>query len=808
VRCDRNDPCGNCLDQNTTCTRSRGMKRLPKRDLTIGRARSREPPSLTASNTATPSATALSYGSRLQSIDPTQLLNFNNIPSTATATAGLDNSFIADLLDDPMVLLDVGVGVGMGMGMGYELQSWMAIVPLTDAQTINRRRRVVGNPGASGADSPLNLNPNSQHSASWGRSQVLESALSVASQVLGSMEYFTDTGGVLSAEEAGQRNVPSIEFLYWMLKDIGSTKFGPFIADYFRHISNHTLKHMGLALLFNTASYPESILYTVCVNSVAYKFLNATLATESDPDLAQSLRASALLYRETAKAALQRIPLTAKPSLALLQAILCGIFLSQGIGDTSSCRELARTACRVCMDIGIGIGIGIGVGPTSTSAAAAVAAAGDDGMNLKMDLSHVSEEEYYCFMWCYQLDRNYAWKIGSPRVLLVDPETDVDPPPATTTASQLIRIYLDLAKVQDAMIPFLNEPGKAGSDESFQGGKFLLARMETVRRDIDLIKPPSPNWRGLDATSEIATLDFAYHSILTNLLHLRQISLGHTTASVPAASGLRTGAGTGTSTGTPRATTTTTATASTRTMPASPQTETAIYLDSARRNLLALITICASSDEQKTVAYLHWTILYYPITACIALFCNALATGHEGDVEILRAVSNSLAASGSLSAPIAAMRRLLVEFVRLSRGVFSGAHNAIDENNNHGDHGGGGGVPRGVEEAEQQRAAEQGNGSSRRNNDGGNAGAGSLEAISTTGSAGVFPMSVLGQGAAGVQIPPGSPWLGGGAAGGSTNQEAFGMGMGMGMGFAVSSIGQQDGAAGFDYMVNDSVFSF
>ncbi|KAL2788070.1 hypothetical protein BJX66DRAFT_309495 [Aspergillus keveii] len=701
VRCDRNNPCGNCLDQNTSCTRSRGMKRLPKRDLVMSRTRSRDlQPEVSAVSTPATTHPRLLLDPSISRASDFDFVNmgFSFPTSTAsTATAALDTSFLADILEDPTMLLDVE----------YELHSWMAVVPLTDAQMINRRRRI----GHSGS------NTNSQHLASWGRSQVLESALSVASQVLGSMEYFTETAGAVPSEE--QRNLPSIEFLYWMLKDIGSPKFGPFISDYFRHISNDTLKHMGLSLLFNTATHPNSILYTVCVNSVAYKFLTATLATEPDPELAQSLRTSALAYRETAKAALQKIPLTAKPSLALLQAILCGIFLSQGTGDTSSCRELARTACRACMDIGI-------------------------GNRMRGDIGSVSEEEYYCFMWCYTLDRNYAWKFGSPRVLLVDPETDVDPP-AAASASQLMRIYLDFAKVQDAMIPYLDDPDKAGSDESFQCGRFLLRRMEGVRRDIDSIKPPSPNWRGLDATSEIATLDFAYHSILTNLLHLRQISLGHAAASTSTVPAAVAGADTG---------------ASNTTSPA--QTETAIYLDSARRNLLALITICASSDEQKTVAYLHWTILYYPITASIALLCNAIATGHEGDVEILRAVSNSLAQSGALSAPIAAMRRLLVEFVRLCRGV---GGFAPDNGSGSGGLLEGGGVN-----------ADVGRGDD---------GSGTLPVPGTVS----FPVS---------------PWVGTGA---SHDR------LGMEMGLAASTMEQQvDGmvsTAGFDFMAHDdSVFSF
>ncbi|CEL02596.1 hypothetical protein ASPCAL03763 [Aspergillus calidoustus] len=731
VRCDRNDPCGNCVDQNTSCTRSRGMKRLPKRDLMMSRARSRD---RQASGVSTPvstvgAASVAAYGSLLdRSIGRSNDIDFVNVGfDFPTATATLDTSFLADILEDPGMLLDVE----------YELHSWMAIVPLTDAQMINRRRRI----GHS------HSNTNSQHLASWGRSQLLESALSVASQVLGSMEYSTETAGVVPPEE--QRNVPSIEFLYWMLKDIGSPKFGPFISDYFRHISNPTLKHMGLSLLLTStpATNPDSIIHTVCVNSVAYKFLTATLATEPDPDLAQSLRTNALAYRETAKAALQKIPLTTRPSLALLQAILCGIFLNQGSGDTRTCRELARTACRVCMDIGI-------------------------GARMRTDLGSVSEEEYYCFMWCYTLDRNYAWKFGSVRVLVVDRGTDVDPP-AAAAASQLMRIYLEFAKVQDAMIPYLDEPDRARGDERFQFGRFLLDRMEGVRGDIDQIKPPSPDWRGLDATSEIATLDFAYHSILTNLLHLRQISLGHvagTATSIPtsvagAAMDLGAGAGAGPY--------------STPSQP-QPQTETAIYLDSARRNLLALIRICASSDEQKTVAYLHWTILYYPITASIALLCNAIATGHEGDVEILRAVSNSLAQSGALSAPIAAMRRLLVEFVRLCRG---GSVVGDNPSSAFGVDGGDDGMVANAN-ANVGRSMQAGTGVG--NADG--------SVLPVTDSVSMLV----------------SPWAG---ASGSQDGLGLGVGMEMGLGLAVSTVEpQMEGMAtmaGVDFMGHDeTVFSF
>jgi hypothetical protein len=82
---------------------------------------------------------------------------------------------------------------------------------------------------------------------------------------------------------------------------------------------------MGLSLLRKTASPHETLLYTVCVNSVAYKFINCLLMNEEDDELSQMLRERAVKYKRTAQAALRRIPLVASPSLALLQATLCGV---------------------------------------------------------------------------------------------------------------------------------------------------------------------------------------------------------------------------------------------------------------------------------------------------------------------------------------------------------------------------------------------------------------------------------------------------------------------------------------------------
>ena len=80
------------------------------------------------------------------------------------------------------------------------------------------------------------------------------------------------------------------------------------------------------------------------------------------------------------------------------------------------------------------------------------------------------------------------------------------------------------------------------------------------------ITTPSDRWKGLDTHSEIAALDFAYHSVMTTILHLIQLTPGQTL------------------------------------------TAKDLYLDSARQELSALVSICLSANKQSTVAFLHWLV--------------------------------------------------------------------------------------------------------------------------------------------------------------------------------------------------------
>ncbi|CAI7616769.1 unnamed protein product [Penicillium discolor] len=300
VRCDRGNPCGNCQDNDTTCTRQRVMKRNKNSSqLAVVKNRSRTRPK-SPQVTSTPQDPQISppgpsdYSATTPSIYPR--LDYQQ-------SHGEPPGF-----DKPLSLHDAHATIQ------YQLDNlkWPAI---------NRR-------------------------------QILESGLGLASRL---SESFGDPMQVASAITVNEEQIrtPSFELLTWMLKDINEATLGSFVRDYFRHVSEATLKQMGLNLLHRTGSPHDLLISTVCVNGMASRFLTAITTTGIDSELIHEMTHSVVQFQAAAKVALRSIPLLTNPSLALLQALISGIFLHQGSGDITVCWELTKAACRVCTSLGL-----------------------------------------------------------------------------------------------------------------------------------------------------------------------------------------------------------------------------------------------------------------------------------------------------------------------------------------------------------------------------------------------------------------------------------------------------------------------
>ncbi|KAJ5847505.1 hypothetical protein N7455_011462 [Penicillium solitum] len=294
VRCDRGNPCGNCQDNDTTCTRQRVMKRTKNSSqLAVVKNRSRTRPK-------SPQVTSTPQDPQISPPGPSD--HSATTPSTYPRLDYQQSHGEPPGSDKPLSLHDAHATIQ------YQLDNlkWPAI---------NRR-------------------------------QILESGLGLASQL---SESFGDPVQVVSDITVNEEQIrtPSFELLTWMLKDINEATLGSFVRDYFRHVSEATLKQMGLNLLHRTGSPHDLLISTVCVNGMASRFLTAITTTGIDSELIHEMTHSVVQFQAAAKVALRSIPLLTNPSLALLQALISGIFLHQGSGDITVCWELTKAACRI-----------------------------------------------------------------------------------------------------------------------------------------------------------------------------------------------------------------------------------------------------------------------------------------------------------------------------------------------------------------------------------------------------------------------------------------------------------------------------
>lgn len=105
----------------------------------------------------------------------------------------------------------------------------------------------------------------------------------------------------------------------------------------------------------------------------------------------------------------------------------------------------------------------------------------------------VCEEEYYCVAWCYILDKNFAFRMGRFETLLdieIGHFTSGQPSHQHST-SDLFRIYMSLAGVQAAVLPYLTWHSSmltGGLSSSHGMGKHWLVNMQQIQERIEQVR--------------------------------------------------------------------------------------------------------------------------------------------------------------------------------------------------------------------------------------------------------------------------------------------------------------------------------
>lgn len=82
---------------------------------------------------------------------------------------------------------------------------------------------------------------------------------------------------------------------------------------------------MGLALIHGAGDAETRLLYSICVNSAAYKFINTVLSEGDAGGIDDCMRNEATRYLQSVQLAMTRIHLLSPPSLLFLQSLLCSV---------------------------------------------------------------------------------------------------------------------------------------------------------------------------------------------------------------------------------------------------------------------------------------------------------------------------------------------------------------------------------------------------------------------------------------------------------------------------------------------------
>ncbi|KAL0256856.1 hypothetical protein SLS55_007665 [Diplodia seriata] len=448
------------------------------------------------------------------------------------------------------------------------------------------------------------------------RRTVLRSVGELINQLDGKLKASTSARADFSCTGTGLQDIqyPSIEFLCWMLKEIKGDRLGFHVSSYFKHINPKNLENMGIALVNQQEDQDTLLLYSICVNAMAVKFLNTIIPEETSPEIVEEMRKSVQKYMTSAKIAMSRIPLLASPSLTLLQALLCSAFIVQGQGDTAACWAFTSAACKTCMDLGLHTGRGDFYDPRSDT-----------------------NELYYCFVWCYNLDKSFSMNLGRRTSLLY---TDLIKPTESIwneAPVNLMTIYLELSRIQSVVVSDLTHKSKDEdtSEHSHKSALIskMLEQMQDVKNEMDKLKDEPEKFRGLFMESEINALEFSYWCIMTAIRRCERATTGSKT--------------------------------------------------SVGENCLeaARSAICSLRSLQKpqpvpvseggiglgtTMSFVNWTLLFYPLTPFFILFCNVVATSNRDDFALMKAMTEDLSDFSDRSTSIERLQRLFTIFLGLA----------------------------------------------------------------------------------------------------------------------------------------------
>ncbi|KAH7042694.1 hypothetical protein B0J12DRAFT_206187 [Macrophomina phaseolina] len=624
IKCDREDPCGNCIDSKVKCLRTR-QKRVGRPRQNAAAGGDGKPESISdrlarLENSVTRLAAILSNQKT-----PTQDGTSNtasageyNSQKTIPQHSGQTGRCPADDIDptdgpssrpSKRARLEHSASPTMGESKrepdsDRETSSARprATSPendLTRATQVEARKFIQG----ALADTSQNI--------SIDRRSVLEAALEFVSK----MEQLPTRQPFMSNERCVEEIAdclapPPLEFFYQVYSEIRRSGTRAFDMAYSTYILPNTLEMMALALHEKSESDQTLIQYAVCVNGAIDAYLARLLQDHQSAGMQRALEKSRENYQRRCFTALNYISILEKPTLSLLQALVTAIVQLQHLGETPTCWLLTSNAARVCVALGL-----------------------HNSSQFVLPSEELTEEQRElknCFLWCYMFDKGLSMSLGRPVCMPVwdVPEDVIAPIEPDRPRSTVIQMLLKYAKIQAIISRDLYyQPTQLNSPQRKEAAIASLRRkMSKIQQQADEIRTCPPHTADTALEREWIYVEFMHHATLTVILRFD-------------------------------------------TGVVSDAMKREECLQHARKTFIAIrdlkTHIETRLDGQSFAYFLPWTALYLPLHAYFVLFCNVVATSHARDFQLMKEFADSLMSLPNLNAAGHRLAKLCTTLVNL-----------------------------------------------------------------------------------------------------------------------------------------------
>ncbi|KAJ5886524.1 transcriptional regulator family: Fungal Specific TF [Penicillium subrubescens] len=595
VKCDRQDPCMNCVDAKAECLRTRQARvhrpRVSRLDALAERLAKLEKSNTaeTATSASPPSSTANHGGTSTAPSSP-QSTYFD------AARASVKRKFYAPVSHEisPSDQQDRKRRVSQSI----HTQSHAEHHSPESTRHASEAREYIEN--------ELQCNP----ALSQDRRTALEMARRFVGQLSNPGLHRQETVACEELDVEVNLARPNLtpELLYMMLPgpDKKTNSQGTIVWP--DHISDKTLERMGLAIMERSESEQVLQLYRISVWIKAFSCISKLAPLISSERLKAHFRTLKKQYEAGAIEELNSIPLTASPSLPLLQALLSGKRLMQYLGNMSRCWMFTALASKVIIALNY------------------------HNITDTVPRNDVEEEIHACVYTCYYFDKTLSLLLLRPPSL---PELKVEParlihldPEMPTTA--MITGIVEFAHLKNTLPNILLDTKEMGGIEKANALSDLVARAHAIHSNLQVHRSRQElefpaSWGIL--RREWLSVDFNYYSILTTIIRARSSVLKSRLVC-----------------------------------------EECLYAARKALTTLRALQEAFSGHAMSMDSYpyfLTWTMLLVPLSPFFVLFCNVVATSDHRDYEMIRTITDDLRQFAKANASIGKLCALFAKFLDL-----------------------------------------------------------------------------------------------------------------------------------------------